>query len=396
MNHLSLYSGIGGKDLAAHWAGMRTVALCDAEPYCRFVLRKNFPGVPIFEYDTEVTREALDALGVGQVDVISGGFPCQPWSLAGKQGGENDPRHRWPEMFRIITDLRPTWVLGENVRGLVSNGGLDAVCADLESVGYEVWPFVLPTGAAVGAPHKRERVIIVAHSQSQPGRQGGAPEGGRHLGRPSSGGDEVLADPASPRRPRGQPEAGEPSRHETRRERPSGLGDGGLDGDQRTTYRQLLARERFRIASLANPLGGGRDGREDAEGGGLLGGEASGRLEGADQHQCGSALRDADTDGTAQPGVGGGPDGVSRGLDRPRWPAGRGMEQYEWEAPRLTTRKHLRRERIKALGNSVVPYAVYPFYRAMMLSTATSYATAEQGDLVTITRRLVSAARRRR
>ena len=166
MRVLSLFSGIGGLDLAAEWAGMTTVAFCERDKYCQKVLAKHWPGVPIFD---DVTTLKGDQ--VGTVDVITGGYPCQPFSVAGKRLGADDERYLWPEFSRLIDECRPAWVVGENVAGHVTKG-LDAVCDDLEGKGYAVQAFVFPA-SAVGANHKRERCFVVAHS-AQLLRDGGA------------------------------------------------------------------------------------------------------------------------------------------------------------------------------------------------------------------------------
>lgn len=163
MNVLDLFSGIGGFSLGLHRAGMNTVAFCEIEPYPQAVLRKNFPGVPIYDDVRTVTAERLHADGIDTVDLICGGFPCQPFSVAGQQRGKDDDRHLWPEMFRIISETKPTWVIGENVTGFVSMA-LCEVSADLESIGYEVQPFIIPA-CAVNAHHRRDRVWVVAHSK---------------------------------------------------------------------------------------------------------------------------------------------------------------------------------------------------------------------------------------
>lgn len=152
--HLDLFSGIGGFALAARWMGWETVGFCDNERFARRVLAKHWPGVPQWD-DIRNINEPI------QCDIITGGFPCQPFSVAGKQKGKADNRYLWPEMLRVVALQKPSWVVGENVAGLIGMG-LDTVLADLESEGYAAWPFVVPA-CAVGAPHRRDRVWIVAH-----------------------------------------------------------------------------------------------------------------------------------------------------------------------------------------------------------------------------------------
>lgn len=170
MTHGSLFSGIGGFDLAAQWMGWENVFHVERDPWCRKVLTHHFPKSQSFddvkEFDATPFR--------GRVSIISGGFPCQPFSAAGKRAGTSDDRYLWPEMFRIIREARPTYVVAENVRGLLSwNDGLvlDTVCADLEGEGYEVFPVVLPA-AGVNAPHRRDRIWIVAYANYKEGAGG--------------------------------------------------------------------------------------------------------------------------------------------------------------------------------------------------------------------------------
>ena len=164
MNHASLFSGIGGFDLAAHWMGWNNVFNCDIEEFPRKVLKHHFPHA-IQYADVKQTDFTIHA---GQVDILSGGFPCQPFSVAGKRLGKNDERHLWPEMYRAIQEIRPKWIVGENVRGLLNwNDGmvLNEVCTDLENEGYEVESFVLPA-VSINAPHKRDRLWIIASNST--------------------------------------------------------------------------------------------------------------------------------------------------------------------------------------------------------------------------------------
>lgn len=163
LTHLSLFSGIGGLDLAAEMAGFKTVGQCEWADYPTKVLKKHWPDVPKWRDIRSLTEDSFfEKTGLRTVDIISGGFPCQPFSVAGKRGGKDDDRYLWPEMLRVIREICPVWVIGENVPGII-NLALDTVLSDLESEGYEAQPFVIPA-CGVDAPHKRERVCILAHA----------------------------------------------------------------------------------------------------------------------------------------------------------------------------------------------------------------------------------------
>jgi DNA (cytosine-5)-methyltransferase 1 len=163
LQHLDLFSGIGGFSLGLETAGLaETVAFCDIEDYCQKVLNKHWPHVPIFSDIKELNYETLRAKGINNIDIITGGYPCQPFSVAGRKKGEQDPRHLWPEYFRLVKELRPTWVIGENVSGHIKQG-LDTVLENLESEGYSTRTFSI-SASSIGANHKRERVWILAHS----------------------------------------------------------------------------------------------------------------------------------------------------------------------------------------------------------------------------------------
>lgn len=165
MTHLSLFTGIGGLDIAAEWAGFETVGQCEWADYPIKVLEKHWPDVPRWRDIHTLTKEDFyGRTGLRTVNVISGGFPCQPFSTAGKRRGKADDRYLWPEMLRVIQELRPAWVVGENVAGLVSLA-LDQVLSDLESVGYTCQTFIIPA-CAVDAPHRRDRCAIVAYANS--------------------------------------------------------------------------------------------------------------------------------------------------------------------------------------------------------------------------------------
>ena len=164
---LDLFSGLGGFSLGLERTGhFETVAFCDNDKYSNLLLQKHWKGVKIYNDVKELKGEEI-IKEHGTIDIVVGGFPCQPFSIAGARKGTDDNRHLWPEMFRIIKELKPRWVIGENVRGIVSiqNGMVfENVCTDLEGEGYEVRAFNIPA-AGIGAPHKRERIWIVANSR---------------------------------------------------------------------------------------------------------------------------------------------------------------------------------------------------------------------------------------
>lgn len=161
MTHASLFSGIGGFDLAAEWAGWTNSFNCEIDPFCRRILKYHFPNAEQYA-DIRTTDFTIWR---GRIDVLTGGFPCQPFSLAGKRKGTEDERYLWPEMLRVIRTVRPRWVVGENVFGIVnwSEGMVfDEVCSDLETAGYAVQPYIIPA-CGVGAPHRRDRCWFVAY-----------------------------------------------------------------------------------------------------------------------------------------------------------------------------------------------------------------------------------------
>ena len=256
MNHIDLFSGIGGFALAAHWAGFQTEVFCERDEFCQKVLHKHWPAAPIVDdiFRFDGTRHAGATL-------LTGGFPCQPYSCAGKKMGNEDDRALWPEMFRVIIECRPRWVVAENVPGIVDMA-LDGVLSDLETDGYEVRTLVIPA-CAVNAPHRRDRVWIVAHHARQNDWEYHGEPGKRQIQQSGiSHGENVVANPKS---------VGSES---PRTEKPESQGAERADGgrtfvanpDSPPKNRPAIARRQCRRGQLEPGLGGmahGLPGRMD-------------------------------------------------------------------------------------------------------------------------------------
>lgn len=337
---LDLFSGIGGISLAGHWAGIETAAFCEIEPYCQQVLSRHWPTVPIYSDVHGITHERLEEDGVmddGAIDLIFGGYPCQPFSAAGKRRGSEDDRHLWPEMFRIIQEVRPTWVLAENVAGHVTLG-LDSVLTDLESEGYACQAFLIPA-ASVGAPHKRERVFIVAHADSIGLQAAWAKQQTARIAGKGAGSMENPTSSQRRTRPKepGTLRAGDKNRGES--DHPDGSGAPRManansrEGDERRD-------------SSPNDVRGCCEAWQDER-----------------ERERSNALYDPR--GAAQSRLGRTSDGVPSWMDQYRWPAALGEPQRDWEAPRVIYGGKNRRQRLQALGNAVVPQQVYPILKAI-------------------------------
>lgn len=164
MTHGSLFSGIGGFDLAAEWMGWTNVFHCEINEYCNKILNQHFPHAKSY---TDITTTDFSQWK-GKCDIITGGFPCQPYSQAGKRKGKEDDRHLWPQMLRAIGEIQPAWIVGENVPGLLNwerGMVLAEICADLEAQGFEVFPPLILPACGKNAMHRRERLWIVAHNK---------------------------------------------------------------------------------------------------------------------------------------------------------------------------------------------------------------------------------------
>lgn len=246
MKVLDLFSGIGGFSLGLQWAGMQTAAFCEIDPYCRKVLAKHWPTIPIHEDIKELNGEQYSEA----VDLVCGGFPCQPFSLAGKRAGSSDDRALWPEMLRVIREVQPTWVIGENVVGII-NMELDSCLADLEGEGYACQTFDIPA-CGVDAHHIRHRIWIVAHAggdgvRVQPGR--GSGENGTKAAWPFDSGEDVANAGCRNGDTRGDVETGElPAKRgipATNTERRGDLSDADRAGREEQWWTEPVRTEQF-------------------------------------------------------------------------------------------------------------------------------------------------------
>lgn len=345
----SLFSGIGGLDLGLEWAGMECAWMVEKDQQCRGWLHQNWPHVRIHD---DVTT--FDATLAAPVDLICGGFPCQPVSLAGRREGARDTRWLWPVMRDIVSSVRPAWVLGENTPGLITMG-LDGVLADLEALGYSCRTFVIPA-CAVNAPHRRDRVFVVAHTLRS-GCAKGEPSDTRQAGRGSLTGDGSeggLADAALRGRD-GVPgtEPGEhrgPSREAGRRGVVCRLAHSGHDHAIPEGHR---SQGQGGIGPAGFALDGG--GMGNAHGAGLPTSEQPGE---PGEAECGMCARSTATQPSDAPCA---------------WADAEWLMCADGKARRVKPGVRLlahgipgRVARLKALGNAVVPQVAYEIGRAIM------------------------------
>lgn len=370
MNKLSLFSGIGGIDLAAEWAGMKTVAFCEREPFPQKVLKKHWPNVPIYDDVCELTAERLREDGIigtdRTIDIISAGYPCQPESFAGKRKGKDDDRWLWPEVRRLIKEIRPRWFVGENVFGHVSMG-LDTVLSDLENDNYTTEAIVIPA-AAVGAPHRRDRVIVLGYTERSGcgreswGRTGEVVKNGhceleeRIMGYTSGSGlpewgQSRISTSGTEAEPGMEPEP-ERSSEDVANSNSLRYMEGEFKKHSAEIWEQSQSGFAISDKNVANPSSSGQQECNPPT------------ISDRSRHGSRSAI-ERGANGSIEPGLGGVLDGLSGWLDGYNWPAGLGAEQYDWEPPRVATGVKDRVGRLKALGNAVNPVQIYPVLLAL-------------------------------
>jgi len=342
---LDLFSGIGGFSLGLERAGpFRTVAFCEQDAWCQAVLRKHWPDVPIYDDVRTIDFE-------GDIDVITGGYPCQPFSVAGKQKGAADDRHLWPSMFEIIKHKRPRWVVAENVAGHIAMG-LDEVLFDLESEGYTARPVVIPA-CAVDAPHRRDRVWIIAAkdgTNADSKRSHRTDINQQRESKPADGEERIA----------GQVRAVLAGRGDAGKRQTENVANADDTGPQRNIRKGAGTKGKVSEGSEQfQPRSGTMCGREyvaDADDARLQGREqrrTSGEGEGASRPTTQRSEDGGPLKWIAQPGVGGMADGVPRWLDEP-------------DCGRVATGVKNRVARLKALGNAIVPQVVAQIGRAIL------------------------------
>lgn len=345
LTHLSLFSGIGGLDLAAEWAGITTIGQCEWAKYPAKILEKHWPNVPRWKDIRTLTGDSFyERTGRRTVDIISGGFPCQPFSVAGKRRGKEDDRYLWPEMVRVIKELRPTWIVGENVAGIVRMA-LPDILSELEACGYRTRTFLIPA-CAVGARHRRYRVAIVGYSE--------------HNGLSSataSGGVEKTVG----REPEGEKKAGESEgKSESGNGKTLAYAKSELSG--RLPIGTESEKPRFSSGgkNVSDPDNRSRDVRRDGEFPAIEEAERSGSNIGgrAQEHEPRQWRTAESILGRMADGFPTGMDGDLDFLINHYW-------DNEPDIPRIATGISHRVDRLKCLGNAVVPQQFYPIFKAI-------------------------------
>lgn len=387
LTHLSLFSGIGGLDLAAEWAGIKTVGQCEWAEYPTRVLERHWPDVPRWKDIRTLTKESFyERTGRRTVDVVSGGFPCQPFSTAGKRRGKEDDRYLWPEMVRIIKELRPAWVVGENVAGIVRMA-LPDILSELEACGYRTRAFLIPA-CAVGARHRRYRVAIIGYRDgAEPERAGQVMAHADGAGLQAQGAEQQAARPAGAGQAVAHTESsaagGLSVREEQEKPGP------GISSEDVQYAHSTGCKEQHPTAEPGKkeiPRGGHYEGKvRNAAGKGLEvrkpepgrsdrhvpdtdnGGRALRRNRelstaekvgnGREDHGRGEEEHEPGERREPEPGVG----GVAHGI--PGWVDG--YWDVEPDIPRIAGGVTHRVGRLKALGNAVVPQQFYPVFEAI-------------------------------
>jgi len=364
LTHLSLFTGIGGLDLAAEAAGFETIGQCEWADYPTKVLEKHWPDVPRWRDIRTLTGDSFhERTGLRTVDLISGGFPCQPFSCAGRRRGKEDDRYLWPEMLRVIQELRPAWVVGENVAGIVSMA-LDTVLSDLEGVGYTAQAFIIPA-CAVGAPHRRDRCAIVAWYPNS----GDEDKGREFQGWTDSKSGGICKDVAYADSERCHKfvTSAIPDETETacRRDYPDGaiICNTASEGlPDRASIPLGRSSQKPKFERSGGDVSNADDGRGTVRRHGELSEvEEAGR--GRDYIRGRTPKHGSREWRPAQPGLGGSHDGLSFWMDDVR----AGWTDGTWEEgiPRIAASVPDRVNRLKCLGNAVVPEQFYLIFRAI-------------------------------
>ena len=357
LTHLSLFSGIGGLDLAAEWAGITTIGQCEWAKYPIKILEKHWPNVPRWKDIRTLTGDSFyERTGRRTVDIISGGFPCQPFSVAGKQRGKEDDRYLWPEMVRVIKELRPTWIVGENVAGIVRMA-LPDILSELEACGYRTRTFLVPA-CAVGARHRRYRVAIVAYSNS-----------GGQLYREHEINTTETREQAQ--RQSFQCRAGAGNA-----ENSGSFGRGKSEDVCEQQGRAEFERTGEAVADAESQPSGGLPIRKKTEQPGFVGGgeyvcdTTSERLsDGSNKPMGGQGTQEPESERSMRRSAKSILGGMAHGV--PGWMDGDldFLINHYWddepEIPRIATGIDHRVDRLKCLGNAVVPQQFYPIFKAI-------------------------------